>query len=167
MSGRMLCSVLLIFVGCGTIGFAQTSATAKPGVAHVDPVARRLQARVSGTACWKQAGMTPDMVNQRWKIEDQQKTEIAQVCNEPSTSPQQKHDRIEQIHAETDHAIAQLIPSRELSAFNRCQAELESSRPKPAGQKELGPCGGAIPASKSAEPADSAPHRHAKAPATP
>jgi len=104
--------------------------------------------------------MTPDMVNQRWKIQDQQKVQIAQACAEGSTSPQQKHDKIEQIHAQTDQAISQLIPSKELAAFNKCQAELDSKRPKAAGQKELGPCGGVISSSMSAD-ATSAEHHHA------
>jgi hypothetical protein len=89
--------------------------------------------------------MTAGMVNQRWEIEDQQKATIAQVCAEPSTSPQQKHDKIEQIHAETEHALAQLIPTRELAAFNKCQADFDQRNPKPAARRELGPCGGAIP----------------------
>ena len=89
--------------------------------------------------------MTPDMVNQRWKIEDEQKTKIAEVCVEPITSAQQKHDKIEQIRVDTDLAIAHLIPAKELQVFNQCQAELEKSKPHPAGQKQLGPCGGIIP----------------------
>lgn len=103
------------------------------------------QRRLLRAPCWRQAGMTPDMVNQRWKIEDDQKTRIAEVCSEPSTSARQKHDKIEQIHVDTDQAIARLIPAKELQTFNQCQAELEKSKPHPTGQKELGPCGGIIP----------------------
>jgi hypothetical protein len=109
--------------------------------------------------------MTPDMVNRRWKLEDQQKTSIAQVCTEPSTSAQQKHDKIEQIHADTDRALAQLIPVQELKAFNKCQAEVDSRRPRAPGEKELGPCGGVIPASAAdGTPAPAADHRHTNTP---
>jgi hypothetical protein len=94
--------------------------------------------------------MTAEMVNQRWKIEDDQKVKVTGVCSEPSSSPQQKHDKIEQIHAETDQAIAKLIPEKELKTFNECQAQVVASRPKAAGQKELGPCGGVVPASSTA-----------------
>jgi hypothetical protein len=102
--------------------------------------------------------MTPDMVNQRWQIQEQQKTQIARVCSEPSSSPQQKHDKIEQIHADTDRALAQLIPAKELVAFNKCQAALDQRRPKSAGQKELGPCGGVI--TESADATTAPEHRH-------
>ena len=104
--------------------------------------------------------MTPDMVNRRWYIEDQQKVKIAQVCSEPSTSAQQKHDKIEQIHADTDREVAQLIPAKELAAFNKCQAEVDQSHPKPAGQKEVGPCGGIIPDGASADATTASEHRH-------
>jgi len=110
--------------------------------------------------------MTPDMVNQRWQIEDQQKVRIAEVCTEPSTSAQQKHDKIDQIHADTDRSIAHLIPGKELAAFNKCQADLEQRNPKPAGQKQLGPCGGFIPPDSGSTDVAAAPeHRHNATPA--
>ena len=149
-------SLALLFLTLGLPVFAQSDATTQDSPAADQPVYHR--ARVQ-TPCWKQAGMTPDMVNRRWHIEDEQKVKIARVCTEPSTSAQQKHDKIEQIHADTDRAIGQLIPTQELKVFNKCQAELDQRRPKTAGQKELGPCGGTIPASV----ADGTPapeHRH-------
>jgi hypothetical protein len=117
-----------------------------------DESAARPRRRARPVPCWRQAGMTPEMVNQRWKLEDSQKTRIAAVCSEPSMSAQQRHERIQQIQVETDQAIARLIPTKERQAFNQCQSELEKSRPHPAGEKELGPCG-AMP-----EPADE--HSH-------
>jgi len=156
-------SIALLFLTIGVAGFAQSGATTQGSPAANQPVHHR--ARV-GTPCWKQAGMTADMVNQRWHIEDEQKMKIARVCTEPSTSAQQKHDKIDQIHADTDRAIAQLIPTQELRAFNKCEAELDQRRPKTASQKELGPCGGVIPASTSADgtTAPGPEHRHTNTP---
>src|ERR1700758_532737 len=80
-------SITLLFLTLGVAGFAQSPETTQDASASTG-VARR--ARVPhGNQCWKQAGMTPDMVNQRWHVEDQQKIKIAQVCSESSTSPQQ------------------------------------------------------------------------------
>lgn len=120
--------------------------SAEPGAnAASEDGAPRAHRRRHPTPCWKQAGLTADMVNQRWKLEDDQKSKIAAACSEPSTSAQQKHDKIQQIQVETDQAIARLIPAKERKTFDQCQAELERSRPHPAGEKELGPCGGIIP----------------------
>ena len=154
-------SLALLFLALGLPVFAQSDATTQGSPAADRPVYHR--ARVQ-TPCWRQAGMTPDMVNRRWHIEDEQKLKIARVCAEPSTSAQQKHDKIDQIHADTDHAIAQLIPTQELKAFNKCQAEVDQRRPKTAGEKQLGPCGGTIPASVAADGTPAPEHRHTSAP---
>ena len=124
---------------------AQSAEPATDRDAGPDDGAARVRRRAHPTPCWRQAGLTPGMVNQRWKLEDQQKSKIAAVCTEPSTSAQQKHEKIEQIQVETDQAIARLIPVKERKTFDQCQAEVERSKPHPAGGKELGPCGGIIP----------------------
>ena len=148
-------SISLLFLMIAVSGFAQSAEPADPAqkesaaqnepASQETPAAPRMRRRTYGQPCWKQAGMTPDMVNQRWKIEDQGKVSIAGVCSEPS-SPQQKHDKIEQIQANTKQAIAKLIPADTLAKFNKCQADLEKSRPASASKKQLGPCGGVIPA---------------------
>ena len=124
---------------------AQSAEPASDADAAPDDGAARAHRRAHSAPCWRQAGLSPEMVNQRWKLEDEQKSKIAAVCTEPSTSAQQKHDKIEQIQVETDQAIARLIPSKERKTFDQCQAELERSKPHPASEKELGPCGGTIP----------------------
>ena len=157
-------SIALLFLMLGLPGFAQSPAASPDSTPQARAAARHARAQRYGTPCWRQAGMTADMVNQRWNIEDQQKVKIAQVCAEPSTSAEQKHDKIEQIHADTDRAIGQLIPAKELAAFNKCQAERDQNSPKPVNQKELGPCGGVIPTSVAAD-ATAPEHRHTPTPA--
>ena len=158
-------SIACLFLLLGLPGFAQSSAATQAGSPEAGAAARHTRPHHRGSPCWKEAGMTPDMVNQRWHIEDEQKVKIAQVCAEPTTSAQQKHDKIEQIHADTDQTIGQLIPAKELAAFNKCQAERDQNSPKPAGQKELGPCGGVIPTSVAADAGAEPEHRHTAAPA--
>jgi len=135
--------------------FAQSSQGSPTPSTEVDtpktPTQSPVRRRIPEVPCWRQAGITPDKVNQRWKIEDQAKAKIAATCNEESTSPQQKHDKIEEIHRETDEAIAKLIPQEQRQAFNSCQAAMEQKHPKSAPPKELGPCGGVIPKSGETE----------------
>ncbi len=124
---------------------AQSAETPSASDAAPDDSAARAHRRAHAAPCWRQEGLTADMVNQRWKLQDEQKSKIAAVCTEPSTSAQQKHEKIDQIRVETDEAIARLIPIKERKTFDQCQAEVERSNPHPAGEKELGPCGGVIP----------------------
>ncbi len=147
-------SLFLLF----TVASGSAQSTQAPETPAVDTVPSSQPARlrrVPQVPCWKQAGLSPEMVNQRWKIEDQQKTKIEAVCSDPVTTAKQKHDKIDAVHEETTAAIAKLIPAKQLQAFNKCQADVDARRPKKTGQKELGPCGGTIPS-----PADSAPSHH-------
>lgn len=156
-------SIALLLLTLGVSAFGQSPAAPEESAPESKMAARRARLYSAGPPCWRQAGMTPDMVNQRWHIEEQQKMQIAQACTEPSTSAQQKQEKIQQIHADTDRAIAKLIPAKELVAFNKCQAALDQRRPKPAGQKELGPCGGVVGA-ESADTTSAPEHRHDGAP---
>lgn len=165
MRGLRNSSMPLLLLSLALPGLAQSAAPAQHSSPGAGAAAQRARIQRRRTPpCWKQAGMTADMVNQRWELEDQQKLKIAQVCADPSTSAQQKHDRIDQIHADTDHALAKLIPASELAVFNKCQADLGQDRPKPTGQKELGPCGGVIPSGTSMDATGEPEHHHANAP---
>lgn len=99
--------------------------------------------------CWREAGIAPARVNERWKIEDDAKVRIGGVCSQASLTPEKKRDRIHQINDETQQEIAKIIPAEQLSAFNACEAKREqenAKHPGPIAQKQLGPCGGIIPA---------------------
>jgi hypothetical protein len=157
------CAVLLAFLAAAALAQSQSS----PGSAQ--PAAAPAQSQASDSVdqpvapnqpyrpiraprtvlCWKQAGISPDQVNQRWHIEDRGKGRIAGVCSDPSTSAEQKSAKIDQINRETDQEVANLIPPKQLQAFKSCQAELEKRRPAKTGEKELGPCGGVIPPTAS------------------
>jgi len=102
--------------------------------------------------CWREAGITPDMVNQRWHIEDEGKTKISAVCTDPSLSAEKRLAKIHEIQQQTDTEIAKLIPEKQLTAFKACQAERDKQKASHASktpEKELGPCGGVIPSSSS------------------
>lgn len=146
-------SVSLLFLLIAVSGFAQSTPAANDQTAPSDvpPAGSVVRHRTRHTLCWKQAGLTPDMVNQRWKLEDDQKVDIAAVCRDPKTNAQQKHDKIEQIHANTEQAVGRLIGSDKLAKFNKCEADLPKTRPDSLPQKELGPCGGTIPAQAADE----------------
>jgi hypothetical protein len=159
-------SVSLLFLMIAASGFAQSTPAAEDQTApsEAPDSAPRVHRRHSGPPCWIQAGITPDMVNQRWKIEDNQRARIAAVCSETATSPQQKHDKIDQIHAGTKQEIAQLIPAEKLATFNKCQADLDKTHPALAPKKELGPCGGVIPTPMGPEESHGMEHQHGGAP---
>jgi hypothetical protein len=142
------CGLMLLCVGAG---LAQTPAS--PAATSPKPTAEAEQPRTQpsavrhqphGPGCWKQAGIAPQLVNDRWKIEDRGKTKIFAVCTDRTLSAAQRRDKIVQINSDTEKEVAQLIPSKQLAAYKACQAEKDKARPKTASAQELGPCGGII-----------------------
>jgi hypothetical protein len=152
MRALALASPALLLALLAVPALAQSDATSDnaPEPSSVPATARRTASRHQ-PPCWRQAGIAPNLVNERWKIEDQGKARIAAVCTETSTNAQQKQTKIQMINTETQQAIASIIPAKQLHAFNSCQADYEKAHPKAASEKELGPCGGVIPGSTAEE----------------
>jgi len=134
----------------------QTSAPAAAGMAHHQHAlgARRVSLRNQQPPCWKQAGISPETVNERWKIEDEDRVKTRGICSEAALSPEQKKEKIKQADKVRDAEIAKLISAKQLEAYNACKAERDQNRPKMTAV-ELGPCGGVIPPATN-----SAPHSH-------
>ena len=60
--------------------------------------------------CWRLAGIAPDMLNQRWHIEDNAKGKIHTVCIDPTLSAEKKREKIHEINEQTEQEIAKIIP---------------------------------------------------------
>ena len=144
------------------------SESAPPSSLQLPPLpegTRAVGRRGHDRRCWREAGIAPAMVNERWKIEDNAKVQINQVCSEASLTPEKKRNKINQINQQTEQEIAKIIPAKQLAAFNACQAKLDQENAKHPGrtpQKQLGPCGGVIPT----EPEASG-HSHEHQPSNP
>jgi hypothetical protein len=171
----------LFFVALAVAGFAQSSemqqpaapqaaatpqtpaATGEPALSQpLSTHAKRMRAE-RGPQCWRLAGITPDMMNQRWKINDEAQVKVSQVCADPTLSPEKRQDKIHEIDEQRDKEIAHLIPAKELESYRSCQAKRDAERPANPDEKKLGPCGGVIPASAAHDSHDAHDH-HAGSP---
>jgi len=124
---------------------ASGSAAAGPQTSTSSPRARHLN-------CWKKAGITPDKINEEWKIRDAGKVKISGVCSNPRLTVAQRVELIHGINEETDKEIARMIPAKQLSVYKSCETEREAeAKAKARGPqpKELGPCGGPIPSNSN------------------
>lgn len=118
-------------------------------------------------SCWRVVRVDPAAVNQRWHIQDNAKGKIASVCNDASLTAEKKREKIQEINEQTDQEIAKIIPAKQLEAVKQCESEQEQERakhqgPKTQKEKELGPCGGAIPRQPEAPK-----HSHGNQPSKP
>jgi hypothetical protein len=157
MSLRSLAfAVLVLVVSLPLLGQAGDAQQPAPNSGQAEPSAPapatgRFRAHHQGL-CWRQAGISPDMMNQRWHLEDDAKAKISGVCTDPKLTAEQRLAKIHEIHQQTDADIAKLIPEKQLTAFKACQAEQDkekASHPSKTPERELGPCGGVIPSSSS------------------
>jgi len=129
------------------------------------PLGPRRASAERQTPCWRLAGIAPELVNQRWRIEDNAKGKIGAVCADPALTAEKKREKIQEINARTEQEIAKIIPAKQLEAVKACEAERDQEKAKHQGakvQKELGPCGGVIP-----EPPGAAQHAHQHQPGNP
>ena len=130
----------------------QTPAVQTPAQAPTEssPTGRRRAQRQ--TPCWRLAGISPELVNKRWHIEDNAKGKISAVCTDAALNAEKKREKIQEINGQTEQEMAKIIPAKQLEAFKSCQAEREqenAKRREANGEKELGPCGGIIPSEPS------------------
>ena len=76
----------------------------------------------------REAGIPPAKVNERWKIEDNAKGKISEVCSDVSLTPEKKREKIRQINEQTEQEIAKLITAKQLAAFKACQAKRDQEK---------------------------------------
>ena len=94
--------------------------------------------------CWKQAGVSQQVQQQRRQIEESARSQISAICSNSSLSAQQKHQQIQQIHQQTRQQIEGLMTPQQRSAIEACRAQRggggRSMRGLHRGGGE-GPCG--------------------------
>jgi hypothetical protein len=146
-----LFSVLTVLcLAVGALAQSNEKAAAAPGgSAAAGPQTPTPSPRTRHLNCWKKAGITPDKINEQWKIQDAGKVKISGVCSDPKLTAAKRVEMIHSVNQETDNEIAKLIPATQLSVYKACETQREAeAKAKARGPqpKELGPCGGTIPA---------------------
>lgn len=136
---------LLLLVPAGLAQSANTPAAPAPDEAA--PSQAPIHRHMPKKSCWKEAGITADQMNQRWKLLDEEKGRISVACHETKTTAEQKQAKIKEIQKDTELSIAQLVGEKQYRSYTSCEAEQAKEQPRRTGppEKELGPCGGTIP----------------------
>lgn len=95
--------------------------------------------------CWQQAGIARDTIEKRRSIEQSAHSQVEAVCSDSSLTQQQKHQKIREIHAQTQQQLQGLITPQQEETLKSCQAARSGGNvPHPGSGK--GPCGEALPA---------------------
>ena len=73
--------------------------------------------------CWKQAGVSQSAIEQRRQIEETTRSQVESVCSDSSLTPQQKHEKIRQLHQEARQQTEHLITPQQEQALQSCRAK--------------------------------------------
>ena len=90
--------------------------------------------------CWQQAGISQSALQQRKQIEESTHSQIESVCSDSALTPQQKQQKIHQIHEQAQKEAAGAISPQQEAALKSCR-ESRGEAPHMGGMHGGGPCG--------------------------
>jgi len=90
--------------------------------------------------CWQQAGISQSAMQQRKQIEENTHSQVESVCSDSSLTPQQKQQKIHQLHEEAQKQIGGLITPQQEQELKSCRAS-RGEAPHMGGMHAGGPCG--------------------------
>jgi hypothetical protein len=122
---------------------AQTAPSPSPrGTTTTRPAAHQ-------TPCWQQAGISQSAIQQRKQIEESTHSQIESVCSDSSLTPQQKQQKIRQLHQQAQTQVQGLITPQQEQTLKSCRASRGEGphvgAPHVGG---VGPCGETSPGNK-------------------
>jgi Spy/CpxP family protein refolding chaperone len=71
--------------------------------------------------CWQQAGISQSAMQQRKQIEENTRSQVESVCSDSSLTPQQKQQKIHQLHQEAQQQVNGLITPQQEAALKSCR----------------------------------------------
>jgi hypothetical protein len=96
--------------------------------------------------CWEEAGISKSAMEQRRAIQQRTRSEVEAVCAESSLSPQQRQEKIRQIHQSAKQQLDALVTPQQMEAMKSCQMSRNHGGAHPGGGHPAvggghGPCG--------------------------
>ncbi len=120
---------------------AQRTAQAPAGSAPPNSTTTRT-GRARPEPCWQVAGISQSAMQQRKSLEENARSQLQSVCNDSSLTPQQKREKIRQIHQQTEQQVEGAITPQQRQALQACrQKRGEGAHMARGGRKGEGPCG--------------------------
>lgn len=114
------CLLALVFAPYGQRLAAQVTppriqgpVTRQPGTAGAQHVRQQ--------PCWEVAGISKSAMEQRRGIQQRTRSEIEAVCADAALSPQQRQQRIRQIHEQSKHELDALVSPQQMQSLKSCQ----------------------------------------------
>jgi hypothetical protein len=126
--------------GCAATLFAVFGACPLVAQTATSPVSPRGTTPTPKQPCWQQAGVSQSAMQQRKQIEENTHSQVEAVCSDSSLTPQQKQQKIQQLHQAAQKEVGGLITPQQEAAIKSCRAS-RGEEPHTGGGHNGGPCG--------------------------
>ena len=71
--------------------------------------------------CWQVAGISKSAMEQRSAVQQRTRSEVEAVCADSSLTPQQRQQKIQQIHQQTKQELDALVSPQQMQEMKSCQ----------------------------------------------
>jgi hypothetical protein len=82
-----------------------------------------------GEPCWQQAGIDKSVMEQRWALEKDTRTQVEAVCSNSSLTPQQKQEQAREIRRQSKQKIEGMVTPDQEKALTACQQQRGMNHP--------------------------------------
>lgn len=136
MSKTRLSLVATVLAVC-SLAVTAAAQTNNPNTQHPRTV------RAKQEPCWQQVGISKDVIDQRDAIQQDTHSQVQSVCADTSLTPQQKNQKIREIHQEAKQKMSGLISAEQQQQLEACRKGRAENNPVATGVKHpgAGPCG--------------------------
>ena len=73
--------------------------------------------------CWQQAGISQAALQKRKQIEESTRGQVESVCSDSSLTPQEKQQKIHQLHEQAHQQVQGLISPQQEEALKSCREQ--------------------------------------------
>jgi len=133
-----------------SVGLVAQTVPARPGTA-THPATPKQE------PCWQVAGISKSAMEQRRSIMENAHSQVEAVCANTSLTPQQRNEKIHQIHEQAKQQADALVSTSQMQSLKSCQESRAGSHPSMAGGHHgggAGPCG-TLPGTSGGSPGTS------------
>jgi TolA-binding protein len=114
---------------------------AQTAAPSASPKAGAPAATTRKSPCWQQAGVSQSAMQERKQIEENIHSQVESVCSDSSLTPQQKQQKIRQLHEEAQKQVGGLITPQQEQALKSCRAGRGEAPHMGGMHAGGGPCG--------------------------
>lgn len=126
---------------CAALAHTQSSSQQNSASPQNQPQQPQNLRRGNWTPCWQQAGIQKSVMEQRWALERETRSQVEAVCSNSSLTPQQKREQVREIRQQGRQKMEGLVTPEQEKALTACQQEHGMGHPGGGMHEGMGGCG--------------------------